>query len=262
MMTNIFQGFLSGICITIPENLFMVIITIRILGRKDLLDLYNIKENLKIFLKIVFPSSLLINFLDFIIKTPDSFNKTVAFITLYLSLIYILKKYSTIEYPKLYKKTLAFFVLSILIAISIEMVTMPIILKLTNRTFEEIKINLYLVLLCSLSSRIIDILIIGYIFIRKNNKFQMNVGDYIFKNTFFMRMIIGIVLGLIVFEIYIVKLILHNNLLNIINTIYEQLFVVIGSTFFIPSLIISIVYSCINYCITIINSEKQTIRND
>jgi hypothetical protein len=256
-MTNIIHSLLSCVCITIPEHIFMVVITLRLMGRKDMLDFYNIKENLKSILKIVIPPAIITNILNYIIKTPTSINTLISLTILYLLLIYILKKRSIINYPKLYKKTFAYFALSVLISIIIETIAYPIILRLVGKTYDEIKLNFYLILICSLSSRIIDIMILTYIFVNKNNKFQINISDHIFNNKFFIRLFTSLIIGLVIFEIYFIKLLIHNNLLKIVETIYEQFFIVVGCAFIIPGSIIAIVYSCINYCI-IIKSEKQT----
>jgi len=262
MLENIIYCALSCIFITIPEDIFLIILTLRFMGRKEMLDLYNIKENLISILKIVIPSALSLNLLNFIIMTPTSINKIISYTMLYLLLVYILKKKSFIEYPKLYQKAFLYFILSILVIIAIEIITLPIIFKLVNKTYKEIQVNYYLVIICSLSSRIINLIILFTIFMKKNSKFQISIGNYIFNNKFFTRLLIGVTAGLVVSEAYFVKLILWNNFLNIIPTIYEQLLLVISFTFLVPSLIISIVYSCINYCVMIINSEKQTFRND
>jgi hypothetical protein len=261
-MTNALHGFLSCVFITIPEQMFFIIIALRIMGRKEMLDLYNAKENLISILKIVIPPAVSLNILDYIIKTPSQINKSIILIMLYLLFIYILKNRSYIHYPKLYLKAFACFSISIMISVAIEIVTIPIVFKLAGKTYEEIKLNFYLILICSLSSRIIDIVILVYIFINKNNKFQINISDYIFNNRFFMRLTVSSIVGLTIFEAYVIKLVMYNNLLNIVKSIYEQLILVTFFTFLIPSLIIAMVYLCINYCIIIINSEKQSIRND
>ena len=72
-----------------------------------------------------------------------------------------------------------------------------------------------------------------------------------------MRLTTLLTIGLVMFEVYFVKLLTFNNLLNSVNTIYEQFLIVIGFTFLLPSLLIAIVYSCINYCVIITNSDKQ-----
>jgi len=256
-MNYVWQSLLTCICITAPENIFLIILTLRFMGRKEMLDLYNIKENLISILKIILPPSLLINFLNFLSITPLSINKLISFIVLYLLLIYLLKKHSFIDYPKLYIKTFTYFVLSILIAIAIEIITLPIIFKLVNKTFQEIKVDIYLIIICSLSSRIVDLVILLYIFLKKNSRYQIDIMHYIFNNKIFFKLLMVLVIGLIILEVYFIKLILLNNLLSIIPSIYEQMLLVVSFTFLIPSVIISIFYSCINYCVTVINCEKQ-----
>lgn len=260
-MIQIYQGLLTCVCITIPEFMFMIIITLRLMGRKEMLDLYNFKENLISILKIVIPPALILNFMSFIINI-SIINRLTPYIILYLLLIYILKKESLLEYPKLYQKAFIFLIISILIAIAIEIITLPIIFKLINKTYLEIKQNYYLVIICSLSSRIVDIVILFCIYLKKNSKFQINIIDYIFNNKFYTRVIIIIIIGLVISEAYFIKLILWNNFLGIIPSIDEQLFSVIGFTFLVPGFIISIIYSFINYCVMIVNSEKQSVRND
>jgi len=261
VLENVVHSALSCVFITIPEHIFFIIVTLRLMGRKEMLDLYSAKENLITILKIVIPSALTINVLEYLAKTPSSFNKSITLILLYSLLIYTLKQRKHIEYPKLYQKSLGYFFLSIMGSVAIESVTYPIVTKLVGMTFEEIKLNFYSLLISSLSTRIINIMILLYIFINKNNKFQINIGEEIFNNKFFMRSTVSIIIGLTIFEAYIIKLVIHNNLLNVVQTIYEQLLIIILFTFLIPASLITIVYLYTNYCI-MINSEKQNVRND
>jgi len=263
MITDVYQGLLSCIFITMPEFMFMVIVTLSLMGRKEMLDIYNIKNNLISIIKIVAPASILLDTFNYIIKTPQGTNKILSFIIIYIFLIIVLndKDHSYIEYPKLKRKALQCFGKSILIAIAIESVTYPIILKLMDKTYDEIKIHIYQVIICSLASRVIDVMILGYILVKKNNKFQVNITDYVFNNKFFTRATTATTIGLVIFEVYFIKLVMHNNLLHITTNIYEQLFIVVSVTFLIPGLLIAMVYAFINCCI-MINSQNQTFRND
>jgi len=257
---NIIQGLLNWICISIPEFTFLIIITLRIMGRKEMLDVYDIKNNAISILKIAIPPTFILNFLHYIVGTPFAINKITCYTFIYILLIIelSLEKHSYIEYPKLKQKVFGFLLLGIISCIAIELLTYPIILKLVGKTFEEIQLNIYLVILCTIPSRILNLLIVGYILLKRNNKFQINLADYIFNSKFFSKMTTGVVIGLVLFEVYFVKLLTINNLLNIIDSIYEQLFIVIGGAYLIPGLIISMVYMYTNYCIYINNSNNQT----
>jgi len=263
-MNNIWHGLLSSICITIPEYIFIIIITLRFMGRKEMLDFFDLKNNVISILKIVIPPALLLDMLNYIIHSSPLLNSILSYITLYTLLICILKQpqRSIINYPYLEIKAFKYLIYSFFVAVGIEFVTMPIIFKLLNKTYGEIKINLYLVIICSLSSRILDVIILFYVFIRKNSRFQFHINEYIFKNKFFSRLILVSIISLAISEIYFMKLILYNNFLTIISSIYEQLLLIISFTFLMPCLIIAMVYSFINYCVMIINSENQTFRND
>ena len=261
-MEGIWQGSLSSACITIPEFTFMVIITLWFMKRNDMLDLYNIKDNLKSILLISVPPAILYDTLNYVVKTSPLINRVVSFTILYILLVHILKKREIFDYPKLKQKALIYLIVSLLGCFVIETVTFPIILKLLNETYQVIKLDFYLVLMCSIPSRVIQILILVFIFVKKNNRFQINILDYLFKNKYFMYLSTSLVLGLLVIESYFIKLIVYNNILENVNSIYEQLFIIIGITFVVPALLIIMVYSSINNIITVINSEKQTIRND
>lgn len=255
-MTNIIQCLLSSICITIPEYIFLIIITFRMMGRKEMLDYFNLKDNLISIMKIITFPAILLNILNYILKTPSDINKIISYIVLYLLLIYILntEKYSYIEYPKLKQKAFGCLFLGIIICFAIEAVTYPLITKLVGKTYDEIKLNISLVIICSLASRIINVVILIYLFIKRNAKYQFNLRDYIFHNNFFRRVSICLIISLLIFEMCFIKLLLNNNL--VIHNIYGQLFLIIGVTFLIPGLAILLIYSCLYFCVTIITSEK------
>lgn len=263
MINDLYQCLLSFVCITFPEHVFFVIMALKFMGRKDMLDLYNLKENFYDICKIVIPSSLTINILEYIIKTPSGFNKLVTIFVLYIMLVYILKTRSYIGYSKLYQKTFGFLALSILFSVVLESFTYPIVTKLVGMTYEQIKLDFYLVVISSFSVRIVNIIILVYLFVNKHNKFQVKIVDYIFNNNFFRRLVISSIIVLAIFETYIIKLVIYNNLLNVVQSIYEQLILVTVFTFLLPSLLLTMIYLCINYCVMIINtSEKQNISND
>jgi len=232
--------------------------------RKEMLDFLNLKNNLISIFIITIPPAILYDVLNYIVQTPSSINRILSLTIMYILLIYILKRpeHSIINYSYLKSKAFGYLILSLLIPIAVESITYPIILKLVDKTPELIKSDFYLILLCSLSARILEIFILVFVFLKKNSKFQINVRDYIFKNKFFMRSTMGLIIGLIIFEAYFMKSLVYNNLLSVYNTIYEQLFIVIGITFLMPVMLIIAIYSFINYCLIINYSEKQIARND
>lgn len=264
-MTNIIHTLLSSVLITIPEFMFMIIVTFKFMKRTDMLDLYDLKNNLISLSVITIPPALLYDILNYILKSSSLFNRIIVFTFLYIILVYMLKQKDRkreLTYQFLKSKSVGYLIVSLFLALAIEAISFPVILHLVNKTIEEIKADFYLILICSSAPRIIDIIIIISIFIKKNNKFQISIVDYIFKNKLFIKIITALIVGLIIFEWYFIKILVYNNFLNIFDTIYEQLFVVIGVTFLIPGLIATIIYILINYCIMIINSEKQNFRND
>lgn len=255
-MSSITFSLVNSFLITIPELVFITIITLRLMKRMDMLDFYNFKDNLISILLIASPPAIIYDLMENILKTPQTINRIISLLVLYILLIYILKKREYIEYPKLKQKAFIYLIISLFLPIAIEIISLPIIFKLLNLTYEFIKSDFYLVFLCSLSSRIIQFLILVFIFTKRNNEYQTNILDYLFKNKFFFRLTVSVLLGLIIFETFFMKSVLYNNLLNNYNSIYEQLFIVIGVTFLMPVAMILIIYSCLYYCVLLNNSEK------
>lgn len=257
-MNDLIRGALSSLFISIPETTFMVLLLIRFSGRKELLDVYRFKENIKWYIILIVPPSILIDVLNYGFKIkPRGITVIVCLLLLYVLTIYVFKKteYETVEnlYFKVFIRIIPIYFILIILDLSNAFVWF----KLLNLTYVEISKDIYLVLLCSLSSRIIEIMILIFILLNRNSKFQINILNSIYKNAFFKKFIAIIMSSLLIFEIYVVKLILFNNLLNIITSLLEQIFFIIFITYFIPALTLTSIYILIKYCITVIYDGKQ-----
>jgi len=257
-MNDLIRGALSCIFISIPETSFLVLLLIKFCGRKELLDVYRFKENIKWYIILIIPSSILIDILNYGIKVQKRGISVFIFLLfLYILSIFVFKKTSFEEIENLKLKIFLRFIPLYLSLVAIELLTAPVWFHFLHLTYIEIYKNMYLVLLCSLSSRIIEIPIMIFILISKKNKFQINLLDYVYRSNFLKRFSIIGMTFLLFFEIYIIKLVAYNNLLNILNSLTEQIFLVIFFTYLVPSLILTGFYILVNYFIIIIKSGEQ-----
>jgi hypothetical protein len=257
-MENLISCVLSCLFISIPETIFMVILLIRFSGRKELLDPYRFKDNFKWYVILIIPPSILMDILNYGLKIrPKSISTIICLLLLYVLSIYVFKKTDYEQKNLLFIKILLLFIPLFISLIVIDLLTAPVWFYLLGLTYNEISSNIYLVLLCSISSRIIEFLIIVYILIHKNSKFQINVLQYVYKNNYFKRISLLTLIGLLVFEMYVLKLISVNNLLNIFDTLTEQIVFIICFTYLAPSFILFTIYLMINYSANVINSVER-----
>lgn len=257
-MSDLIKGLLSCILISIPETTFMTLLLIKFCGRKELLDIYRFRENIKWYILLIVPPSILMDIMNYGLKIrPRGISVIVCLLVLYFLIIYVFKKttYEEIKYLKF--KVFIRLIPLYLVLIILDLGNAIIWFKLLKLTYLEISKNFYLVLICSFSSRIIEFMIMTFILVNRNSKFQMNIIYHFYKNKFFKTYLTVLLILLLGFELYIVKLILYNNLLYILSTLIEQIFFVICFTYLIPSLVLTGTYILIKYCVNVIYSEKQ-----
>lgn len=244
--------------LAIPEMIFMSILLIKFMGRKELLDVYRIKENIKWYSALVIPPSLLISILIYGFNIQRNLASIISLILLYFISIYVFDKTKIEELRYLKVKILLRFIPLYISLIAIDLLTAPVLFFFLHINFQEVYKNINLLLICSIASRIIEITIITFILTYKQRKFQINLLDYIYKNLFFKRFVVTTMTLLLIFEISILKLVLFNDFLNILKTLAGQIIVVISFTYLIPSIVIIGLYLMINNTVSLLNSVKQT----
>ena len=257
-MSNLIKGILSCALISIPEVTFMVILLIKFLDRKEFLDIYRIKENIKWYSMLIIPPAILMDILNYGIKIN---NKLIS-ITICLSLIYIIsifvfKKTDHEEVKYLEFKIFISFAPIYISLIAIDLLTAPIWFKFLNLTYTQIFQDFHLVLLCSIPSRILELVAIIVILTKKNNTLQKNILYYICRNNFFKRSTIITMIFLLIFESFVLKLIAYNNLLDNLILLTSKIIFVIFFAYLVPAFIIVGLYMFINYTIIINNCVKQ-----
>jgi len=258
-MNDLVNGLLSCVFITIPETMFMVLLLIRICGRKDLLDVYRIKENIKSYIILIIPVSILMDVMNYGLKIkPRGVSVLTCLLVLYILTVYIFRKTEIEETKYLQFKVFMSLIPIYFILIMIDISNAFVWFNFLHLTFATISKNIYLVLLCSLSTRVIEFMILIFILVSKNGKFHVNIFNYIYNNSFFKKYVSTTMVLLLIFEIYIVKLILYNDILNTLTTLTEQILFVVCFTYLIPFFILTGVYIIIKFCIALIYDEKQS----
>jgi len=263
---NIWNMILSIILLGIPEEIFVIAMTLALLERFDLLDIYRIKKN---WLKILLPSLVI----AFILKSFSyifNFSKIIislsSFPLIIVAIFFIFKK-NTISFlsikslidailnnSKLLKSITYKMFLSLLILVITESIYTPILFALTNTDMKFYEVNVFYAFLCVLPARIVEYSILIYFIVKGHNHTKVKVLFTLLKNEFVKKNVIGFTVGIIFIYIYVIKLIGYDNILQNID-IFQQILICI-IILIIPPLFIIYIWNIINYTL----QEKEKIQ--
>lgn len=259
-MSNVINALLNMILVSIPEELFLTMMTLIFLKRFDLLDVRMWKHNIKWIMIPALPIALMINLFRYIVIIPKPLMTIINLIIFYLLLIYIIKKTSFNFIIKDYTKILVSFSLSFIIWGILESITCPLILYLMNKPIEFFNNNFLWNLMFSIPSRIFGYILIIYLVIRHNNIIKIKLFEVIFKNNFMSISIISFAILSNVFAVYILKLIGINKILEDKISLIEQMLITM-SVLILPAIILFYILIQINFLLIKERQIHETYKN-
>jgi len=207
----------------------------------------------------VIPVAIMINIFRYIIIIPKPIISLTGLIMMNAIMIYIITKNSYSVNKKLIIKTILFTFVSFVIIGLVEILYIPIVLSLLHQPISYFNDNISYNLLLTLPARIIEICILLFIIIRKNNSIQVNLFNTIVKNKFFTNSFLAIVIFTVLVIIYIAKLIMINDIL-VDQTILDQL-IIIMTIISAPIILITWFLTFVNYLLTKEKQIQQTYEN-
>lgn len=255
-MNNVMTALLNMILVSIPENIFIVVMTLIFLKRFDLLDFRMWKQNLK---WIMIPSisiAIMINMFKYIIVIPRPITSLSCLVIMNILILYIVLR-NTYEVNKklIFKISIATFMSFVAVSL-IELIYVPMSLSLLHRPISYFNNNIVYNFLLALPGRIMEICLIAFILIRKNNSIKINLFDAIIKNNFYKLNFLFMIILINLIIVYIAKLIMIDNILVNIEII-EQLFITILIVS-IPIILITWFFIFVNYSLTREKRMHQT----
>lgn len=252
MSQNVVNALLNFILVSIPEEIFLVAMTLIFMKRFDLLDVRMWKQNLKWIMIPSIPMALDINIIKYILGLPKLISSLSSLMIFIIVFMIMIKRYSFNFTKKDFKKALLSIFLSFMFLGIIETLYYPLILFLTKLSISEINNNILHNFSWSLPSRVFEISIITYFLTKRNNEIQFNLFDTILKSKFLVSSLISILIILNLFMVYVIKLIGYDNIL-ISRPIFEQMFAII-IILILPILSVLWIFLMVNY---ILKKEKQ-----
>lgn len=260
MLHNVVNALLNMILVSMPEELFLTVMTLIFLKRFDLLDIRMWRLNLKWIMIPVLCMSLNFNITKYIIQLPKVYCSLSSLIIFIVSFIYIIKINSYKISKKEYRKIFLGISLSFIIWGLLESITYPIFLYLINKPLEFVNNNILLNFTISIPSRVFAFSLIVFLIIKYNNTMKIRIFDVISKNKFLLRSIVSFAILSNILSVYIIKLIGSDRILENKVTPFEQIFISM-CTLIIPTIILFWMLLLVNYLLVKEREIQQTYEN-
>ena len=204
-MHNLANIALNFFLITIPEQLFLILMTLILTKKFGLLDVRMWRENLKWIMIPLIPISILISINEEIVN--NSIMTIANLIVFYIIITFVIKQNSDNFQFKDYKKIFFKFIISFFILGTLECITAPIMLFLLHKPLIFVQNNSFWYFIASAPSRIIEFLIIIILIVKNNNVVKFRLLDIISQSNFLYYSITIFVILSNVFAVYGIKLV-------------------------------------------------------
>jgi len=258
-MQGVTNALLNTILVSIPEESFIVIMTLVFLRRFDMLDIRMWKHSLKWIMVPTLPVAIMINVFRYIVIIPKPLMSLASFILMTILIIFMIIKNSVVFDKKLLFKTIMFTILSFVVVGLIELLYYPISLSLLHKQMSYFNNNILYNLLLAIPTRVLQICIVAFIIMRKNNDIEINLFNTIVRNKFFTKSFIMMITIMLFVIIYMGKLLMFDNILVELQVI-DQLFIVL-IVIVTPIILITWFLMFVNYLLTKEKQIQQTYEN-
>ena len=253
------NALLNFILVSVPEETFIVTITLIFIKLYDLLDIRMWRHCLRWILVPVIPVSIIINIFRYIIIIPRPWMSLISMISMIILILYIVIKNSYDVSKKLILKTTIYTILSFIIVGLIELFYYPLSLSLLHKEMSFFDSNILYNIIISLPARVIEICIVAFVIIKKNDKIEVSLFNTIVKNKFFTNSFLTMIISIVLFIIYIAKLIIIDNIMLNIKII-DQL-ILTSIIISVPIILITWFLVFINYLLSKEKQIQQTYEN-
>lgn len=203
-MQEIINSLFNLILVTIPEQLFLVVMTLILLKKFGILDILMWKQNIKWILIPAIPISIIEDINAFFLSSP-----IITFINLiffYILMVYILRNNNDGNFTKNdHKRLFLNFGLSFLILGVLESITVPLMLILLDKSLTFINDNVLWNFIASIPSRVFELLIVSFLIIKNNNVVKIKLLDFITKSNFHLISIVTFIIMSNIFAVYAIR---------------------------------------------------------
>lgn len=258
-MQGVINALLNTIFVSIPEESFIVIMTLILLKRFDILDIRMWRYNFKWIMIPTLPMAIMINVFRYIIPIQKPFISLIGYLLMNFLMIYIVIKnsYKINKFEIL--RTILFTFISFVIVCLAESIYIPAILFSINKPIAFFNNNILYNFLLALPGRITEYAICSYILVKKNDNIKVNLFDTIVKNQFLYSSFLILIVFSNLFIVYFIKLICFDYILKNIGLIEQLMIITISIS--LPIISITWFLLIVNFILTKQKQIQQTYEN-
>ena len=261
---NYIDAILCTIFTSIPESCITVIAILALLKKRNLIDIYFLKDSIKNVMIPALPVALLSDIMQYIFH----FNQYITFISteilMVCLIIYLIKKTNILDEEINYIKIIIYVVTTDFVMIFLTEGFYAIIVTLVlNKTMIEISSNVWLIIVLSLVPRLIQILVLTLYFYKNSFQEKISYVEIIFKNKVLSISTMIFLIAALIGGIIIVRFLVETNILKSYELMTQILIPVLVLS--LPSILVSSyiisVCSLINNNIKL-QKEKESLYDD
>ena len=244
-MQSITNAFLNTIFVGLPEQMFIVIITLSLLKINDLLDILMWKRSLTWIMLTALPVAIMANIFKYIIIVPKQ-NSILSIMFLMIILMeYIVITNSFDINISLIFKTAIYTVGSFVIVGIIEYAYCPLLLSLLDKPYSFFNDNVMYNILWAIPIKILHLCIVSLILVRKNSKVKINLFSSVIRNKFIISGLLLVLSTRVLVVNYMNKLVENNSIIIKLQFIDELIAIVIITS--IPLIFLTWLLMVINH---------------
>ena len=255
-MQSIINTLLNAIFVSMPEELFFVVVVLVLLKQDDFLDIIMWRKNLKWISIPVLSVSIMMSVSRYMLELSKltMLLSSIIMLTFLIDFI-IIKNGGEIAVKSIFK-TMMCVILGIIFLMTIESTFYPVLLSLLHKPITYFNDIVFYNILLAIPTRVALLCIIAFIIMKKNAIIQVNLFNSIIKNKLFSSGLLTIILFVISIATYIVKLVHSENILINLN-MTEQLIIIMMVTT-IPVILVSWILIFIS-CLLTKEKRKQKV---
>ena len=244
-MQAITNAILNTIFVGLPEEMFIVIITLSLLKINDLLDILMWKRSLTWIMLTALPVAIMANMFKYIIIVPkqNSILSIMLFMIILMQYIVITNSFK-VNFSLIFK-TAIYTIASFVIVGIIEYAYCPLLLALLEKPYSFFNDNVMYNILWAIPIKILHLCIVSLILVRKNSKVKINLFDSIIRNKFIVSGLLLILATRALVVNYINKLVENNSIMIQLQFIDELIAIVIITS--IPVIFVTWLLMVINH---------------
>jgi len=222
MLQNIINATLNCIFVSVPEELVWVICSLILLKRRDLLDIYRWKRNIKELLIPVIPVAISINIMRYILHINNTINFIVIEVMICSLMIYLIKRNNFLDEKINYIKIIFYVILvDIVMNFAVESLYLLLLMMFTHLNILVVNSNVFTNIIISIFPRTIQIIIIVFYLYKKNIDSNIKFFELILKDKILSISLTSFILTLTVAFYVITRYVLKNNIFEKYIIIYQ-----------------------------------------